>query len=42
MTDKSKPWLVTMTDPEQRSDTYGPLEQAGAIELRDVVTAVTR
>ncbi len=35
MTDKSKPWLVTMTDPRHHSETYGPLEQAAAIDLRD-------
>ncbi len=35
MTDKSKPWLVTMTDPRDHSETYGPLPQAEAIELRD-------
>ncbi len=32
---KDKPWLVTMTGQKDDSDTYGPLSQQAAIDLRD-------
>ncbi len=35
MNDKVKPWLVTMTDPRHHSETYGPLDQQAACDLRD-------